>query len=282
MKIILSRKGFDSNLGGVPSPIFPDGRMLSLPIPDKQSHIRYRDIRWDEYDLGEIVSDLTKNRIPGSHFAHLDPDVNPDSLARNESWAPLFGQTGTAQGHLRNNGVTIGDIFLFFGLFRAVLIKENRLELVPASPARHVIWGWFQIGDIVKVDDVDPKEYEWARYHPHFHRSREKNNTIYVARKYLRLPGVSSKKSGAGAFKRFSETLQLTGPTATSWTVWELPEWFFPKEGRRPLSYHGNMSRWRTSKNRAILNSVSRGQEFVLEGDDYPEITTWISDLLAA
>ena len=31
MKIILSRKGFDSANGGGPSPIFPDGRLLSLP-----------------------------------------------------------------------------------------------------------------------------------------------------------------------------------------------------------------------------------------------------------
>ncbi len=34
MKIILSRKGFDGTYGGYPSPIFPDGRMLSMPIPD--------------------------------------------------------------------------------------------------------------------------------------------------------------------------------------------------------------------------------------------------------
>lgn len=28
-----------------------------------------------------------------------------------------FGQTGAAQSHLANNGVGIGDLFLFFGLF---------------------------------------------------------------------------------------------------------------------------------------------------------------------
>ena len=33
MKIILSRKGFDSSSGGGPSPIV-DGRCLSLPIPE--------------------------------------------------------------------------------------------------------------------------------------------------------------------------------------------------------------------------------------------------------
>ncbi|MGC9779576.1 MAG: hypothetical protein HZR80_10075 [Candidatus Heimdallarchaeota archaeon] len=33
MKVILSRKGFDSSYGGHPSPILPDGTLISLPIP---------------------------------------------------------------------------------------------------------------------------------------------------------------------------------------------------------------------------------------------------------
>ncbi|MHA1435339.1 MAG: hypothetical protein ACTSO7_15970 [Candidatus Heimdallarchaeota archaeon] len=33
MKVILSRKGFDSANGGYPSPILPDGTLLSIPIP---------------------------------------------------------------------------------------------------------------------------------------------------------------------------------------------------------------------------------------------------------
>ena len=33
MKIILSRKGFDSANGGIVSPIFEDGTMVSFPIP---------------------------------------------------------------------------------------------------------------------------------------------------------------------------------------------------------------------------------------------------------
>jgi len=44
VKIILSRKGFDSAAGGVPSPILPDGSLVSLPIPDKASKIAYQDI----------------------------------------------------------------------------------------------------------------------------------------------------------------------------------------------------------------------------------------------
>ena len=38
MKIILSRKGFDSENGETQSPILPDGTLLSLPIPDEKGN----------------------------------------------------------------------------------------------------------------------------------------------------------------------------------------------------------------------------------------------------
>ena len=41
MRIILSRKGFDSANGGYPSPIMPDGRMVSLPIPEQETDVKY-------------------------------------------------------------------------------------------------------------------------------------------------------------------------------------------------------------------------------------------------
>ncbi|NJN30560.1 MAG: hypothetical protein HC824_09110 [Synechococcales cyanobacterium RM1_1_8] len=33
MTLILSRKGFDSNSGSIPSPILPDGSLIFLPDP---------------------------------------------------------------------------------------------------------------------------------------------------------------------------------------------------------------------------------------------------------
>ena len=75
MKLILSRKGFDSSAGGGPSPILPNGRMVSLPIPDKHSPILYADVMWDEGSISSLVSDLTHGRIPPSYRAHLDPDL---------------------------------------------------------------------------------------------------------------------------------------------------------------------------------------------------------------
>lgn len=280
MRIILSRKGFDSSAGGKPSPILPDGRMVSLPIPGKQSLIRYRDIHWQEYDLGTLVSNLTDGRILASHFAHLDPDINSESLSRHSEWLPIFGQTGAAQGHLRKNHVQAGDIFLFFGLFRNVIETAGKLIWDKRSPLRHVLWGWLQIGEVMKIDECDQSEYEWAKYHPHFHRSPDMNNTLYIARKYLTLGGVSSGRlAGASVFPHFSEQLALTAPAATTPSQWELPQWFYPRDGKCPLTYHSDLARWQITENGTRLNAVARGQEFVLNTQFYPEALDWVASL---
>ena len=39
MKVIISRKGFDSGYGGMPSPILPDGTMISMPIPSPATRL---------------------------------------------------------------------------------------------------------------------------------------------------------------------------------------------------------------------------------------------------
>ena len=47
MKLILSRKGFDSQSGGCPSPIFPNGTLYSLPIPhDHSEDYLWRFMAW--------------------------------------------------------------------------------------------------------------------------------------------------------------------------------------------------------------------------------------------
>ena len=100
MLIIISRKGFDSSSGGVPSPIFPNGKMLSLPIPDSDSSIKYEDIRWNRHSVGDIVSSLTKDKIHSDFRAHLDPDLVRGSIHRPKGWRPALGQIAAAQGHI--------------------------------------------------------------------------------------------------------------------------------------------------------------------------------------
>lgn len=281
MRIILSRKGFDSASGGVPSPIFPDGRVLSLPIPDNGSPIQFDDITWYGYDVGSIVSDLTEGAVPGFHGAHLDPDLNPRSLPRHTAWRPLLGQVKAAQGHLRNHGVRHGDIFLFFGLFREIVWSDSQLRFDVHALPRHVIWGWLQIDMALAVDDCHRGDLEWALYHPHFHRKPDRTNTIYVAKEHLSIPGrTESSVRGAGVFEYYSPALQLTKPGSKKTALWQLPHWFHPDGEKTPLTYHASPRRWKRENGHVLLETVGRGQEFILDCSCYPEAIGWISHLL--
>ena len=126
-KIILSRKGCDSSAGGCASPIFPDDRIASLPIPDECGPSTYRDIAssLSEFStIGDLLDAL--GRPLANRHAHLDPDLKALSRPRARGWRPTFGQDEAAEGHLRNNGITIGDLFLFFGWFQDVRSHAGR------------------------------------------------------------------------------------------------------------------------------------------------------------
>jgi len=267
MKIIFSRKGFDSSSGGCPSPILADKRMLSLPIPDKRSPIKYQDIVCHEFNLGEMVSSLTNNKIRADYNAHLDPDLNVRSVQREAEWKPVLGQTDAAQGHLRNNDVTTGDVFLFFGLFKEVTEENGAFAWKRNSPSKHVIWGWLKIGQIIPVKADLSKLPSWLKYHPHLHGDRGNNNTLYIAEE-------------SGIFTYFSEELQLTLSDSKSPGMWQLPGWMHPVSGKTPLSYHSKLDRWQKNGDMTILNAVFRGQEFILNCADYPEAEGWLKGLI--
>ncbi len=100
MKIILSRKGFDTTSGGCPSPILPDGTLLSLPIPDEED-IKYSDLQYNGFSYDRILTGLN----PGAVYSgcHLDPDIREGvRIVPVDNWRPAFGQTGSALGILRN------------------------------------------------------------------------------------------------------------------------------------------------------------------------------------
>lgn len=61
MKIILSRKGFDNQYGGQPSPILPVGNLLSLPIPAKVEEVRFSDLKHNNKSYLEIIKELKPN-----------------------------------------------------------------------------------------------------------------------------------------------------------------------------------------------------------------------------
>ena len=277
MKLILSRKGFDSQSGGSPSPIFPNGTLYSLPIPHQHSEITYGDLWHGDTNIGETVADLTCDRIGSKDPAHLDPDINHIAYPRQAGWQPLFGQSGAAQGHLDNQRMQIGDLFLFFGLFQKIEKTSGGWCFVKDAPKQHILWGWLQIGKICKVDKLAKDELPWSRYHPHRHRSRDRDstNTLYVASRGLTLGG-GSIAPGAGCFLKSHEPLILTNPNGSGVTDWRLPRCFYPDNGKSPLTYHPKLDRWRHDDRYTYLQSASRGQEFVLDLDQYPDVTDWL------
>lgn len=280
MKLILSRKGFDSSTGGVPSPIFLDGRMVSLPIPDRSSVVTYGDIAYEGGLLGKLVDDVTRGRVPPHYRAHIDPDLVANSLPRLPDWRPIFGQTGQAQSRLRNNNVGQGDLFLFFGLFRRIQSLNGSYTWVRDARPCHVIWGWLQVAEVLHLGNSRPQGFEWAQYHPHFNRGADPNNVVYIARRLLQIGERAERLPGAGTFPLFSLSRQLTTPSADKVTIWELPGWFHPGEDRKPLTYHSDVQRWEKSGDQTQLMSVARGQEFVLDCDQYPEAVQWAYDLI--
>jgi hypothetical protein len=278
MRLILSRKGFDSTSGGCPSPIFRDGSMIALPIPDRSSPVRYEDLAWRGRNLGDVVEALTRGKQRRSFGAHLDPDLRPALRQRPPGWTPLLGQRGAAQIHLRNQGVGAGDLFLFWGVFRPV-----NDELQWTGPPVHVLWGWLQVGDVVPVDAIRGlRGWSWAAEHPHFAFPENPANTLYVAAPALTIPGAASKgAAGSGSFDRFDAARQLSAaPGARRAGTWKLPACFLP-DGRRALTYHSSPSRWRRAKDHVLLDVVSRGQEFVLDTAEYPDVLEWFASLIA-
>jgi len=275
MKIILSRKGFDSYYGGYPSPILPDRRMISLPIPSPIDSICYKDLKIDQNkSLYELMSKLkTRIKIDGKWTklteqttCHLDPDIYYFLIDRDKEWTPLFGQINAAQSHLENNNITEGDLFLFFGWFRKTKYYRGKLVFDPKDRDKHIIFGYFQIDKIVKVGE-ETKLPKWMLYHPHTIKERRKvkNNTIYVARKKLswnsRLPGAY--------FFNYSENLVLTKDGCAK-SYWKLPTFF----RNLKISYHSNNS-W---KNDGSFKSVGRGQEFVIEENE--KVEEWAKNLI--
>ena len=281
MKLVLSRKGFDSSAGGKPSPIFPDRRMVSLPIPDINSAILYSDLRYDGRPLAPLVTQLTGKKVPEHFRAHLDPDLAPDTLPRRRCWRPVFGQTGAAQSHLRNQGVGVGDLFLFFGLFRRIVMHDGFYTWDKEDRPRQIIWGWLQVGEMLDLARGIPGGYEWAHYHPHFQRVNDPNNVLYIARKKLILPDLATERvPGGGVFRHYAPSLQLTTSISSKATLWELPTWFHPTVTRTPLTYHSDPRRWQLRNGCTLLQAVARGQEFVLDCAEYPEAMGWVGGLI--
>ncbi len=261
MKVIISRKGFDAENGGSPSPVLPDGTMLSLPIPcfGDQS---YYDMNYKGISLADIIISLKAKKCY-SDCGHLDPDLRPDIHAElPANWKPIFGQADAAQTHLENQGVTIGDLFLFFGWFRKTEVRNGSLVYCKNEKDAHMLFGYLQIGEIVVGEDK--KRYPW---HPHSYRNSP-NDTMYIAADKLVINGKDTGLPGAGTFK-YSDGLVLTMPGMPK-SRWNLPDFF--KEVS--ISCHSKDS-W---KPEGYFQTVRIGQEFVVSEDE--RVTHWAKTII--
>lgn len=283
-RLVLSRKGFDSGYGGMPSPILPDGRLLPLPIPSAHDPYRFRHFNAAGVALGPLLRDLSGGRHSLRTRINLDPDLDRREDIRPEGWRPALGQAGSAQSHLREQGVGPGDVFLFFGWFRQVERVDGRWRYVPRAPHLHLLHGWLEVEEVLAVvadRERSLRRHPWIASHPHVvspdHYS-DPRNTLYVAPRRSQLVAAGP---GGGVFARYAPELRLTAEGATR-SVWALPGWFHPGRRRPALSYHADPGRWSRIGERCELRSVPKGQEFVLDLAGRPEGAEWLRGLVAA
>ncbi len=284
MKIVISRKGFDSKYGGVPSPILPDGRLLSLSIPSKHDKHTFADLNHPDIPVDALLRDLTKGKYGESSTTHLDPDLNSPPSKRLPGWRPALGQTGNPQSHLRNKGVGVGDVFLFFGWFREVECASGSWRYVKQAPHLHVMFGWLEVAHVLPVvieRHECLRKFAWVATHPHVANPQhymDQRNTLYVAADKSRFDLKADY--GGGRFHRYDDRLRLTAPGAARRTVWSLPSWFLPASGNPSLSFHTDPDQWSRRDGDVRLQAVDIGQEFVLDTNVYPAAESWLKTIV--
>lgn len=205
MKLIFSRKGFDSGSGGGPSPII-DGVPVTLPIPGTADP---RAPTYAALGLGEYAERASRGRVSANDHCHHDPFFADGRCA--------FGQADAAQSHLERQGVGPGDVFLFFGLF----------DDGAGSGRHHRIFAAMTVDQmLVPSRDAPP---DFAPDHPHFwgEIAGRRLNAVYVG------PARRAARAHAGL------CLSAVGQPLAS--LWDVPDWLWRQRG---LSYHGAAWRW--------------------------------------
>ncbi|MCL2331250.1 MAG: hypothetical protein FWC61_01765 [Proteobacteria bacterium] len=213
-KIILSRKGFDSSAGGMPNPILPDGTLLSLPIPDKNSERKFSDIFYNGKTYEQIIKEL--NPAFDIEFCHLDPDIRNDCINNCPvDWMPAFGQRAAALSHLKKFNVSVGDLFVFFGWFRQTELKNGKLAFVGSD--KHIIYGFMEVGDMIKGTADIAQTCPW---HPHSKGDVPNNLFSTDDNNWLFIP----KDRRYGTLK-YADKRVLT-KNGMSRSKWDLPNFF--------------------------------------------------------
>ena len=169
---------------------------------------------------------------------------------------------------------------------------QRHKRIVRETPNIHLLFGWLQVGEVYHSYLPDAKIPRWARHYPHVYNSKAKEiwyragsylDTMYVSRRRLALPGLQKNLPGGGVFKKYHKTLCLT-EDGKSRRHWQLPDWMYPFPEKKLLTYHEDKDRWQRDRKGALLETVARGQEFVLDCTEYPqrEVEQWLANLFRA
>ena len=259
--LVISRKGFDATSGGCASPIFANGDIFSVPIPQKkQSPSRYRELQFNGLSGRKILNLIGAKSISGHDFYHNDPLLYGQK--------GIFGQAGGSQGELDNCGIGRGDLFLFFGWFK---------EYHQRGPDIHHLFGWLQVEKIIK-GNIEILNFLSKNGLSHPHGTKDvtqfKNNTIYIASKNLTFSDSVRDLMGHGTFKKTARNLILTEKGKTR-SRWHFPKKYFSNT----KNLFRNRLKWKDEE-KCLVNCIGIGQEFILNAHENPSIIDWASYLL--
>lgn len=279
MKIILSRKGLDSEVCDINNLLLTDKEnkknLIMLPIPENDSKHIYRNLKFSD---NKEVFNIVKEYLNKSKKINIESKCHADPNLINYFNDPIFlgsiGQVDQAQGYLQNQKVNIGDLFVFFGAFSDVSIDEKNELHVNKNNARHIMFGYLQIGDIIHTYNLTKQErknyeskYPWLANQPHWTENfylDNKTNCIYVASEKFK----DTDLVGFGTFE-FNNELVLTKENQNCLTHWNLP-----KELKNlNISYHTQ-----NSYKDDYFQSACRGQEFVIENS--VQVENWAENLI--
>ena len=261
-KIILSRKGFDSQNGGFPSPVFPDGTMFSIPIPGKLNRETYKDLdfKYNNIPISEILNDITNRsiRINGirknadytetKFRCHYDPQTINNFFT--------LGQTGSALSHLNKQNVGKGDVFVFYGLFRKVEFNQKNNKWKYKDKPFHCIFGYMKVKDIIEIKNkqFNIEKYPFFKNHPHLQPdflNEFPESKIYIGSTF--------------EYFKFDKKRILTDmDNYKNVSKWKLPINFDFTE------YITYIQKMEVKNNSCYIQHTGYGQEFVISTEEIP------------
>ena len=315
MKVIFSRKGFDSSYGGYPSIILPEemgGKMISFPIPESNPEVKTIEAKNLTYIL-----DNEKRLSLEEFFKQLKivDTINVPEFSQNGKKAPrrkgikeqvindikyktvfhydpqvpkpgydyaAFGQSGAAASHLLSKKIGKGDVFLFFGTFLKTFLNDNnKIKYDSRMHEIQAIWGYMIVDDIfhIKPGKNDIFIKEGSNYHP-LKENEEPLN------KYVNLKEHPHYINRDRKYTEKGDNIIICGKRFRTFNF--EPKYQLTKIGYKKSYWElqnffkgANFSYCGEVKDPSCFKSADIGQEFVVsvEGVKEKEMKEWLSEL---